>query len=217
MLRAFVNCAMLLKKRLSFFYFQWKKVDQVRSEYLRSYLNWLYNWQLKSRRRSHALKGSHSMGDGRIFLKTGRDASFNKHLSNEPNFARPDPSRWTVPLKGEARRFSDKSARSQSCEIPFKLERHLLQLLAISKVVANCAHSSICIYILQLLVMALWSIFENIPNSAVNFLRPETNQNVPGCLWKLREEAFSAVVTSTNTPSFLHLNGAVNLFGAIGN
>ncbi len=128
------------------------------------------------------------------------------------------PKYWS-PLKGEARRFSDKSARSQFCEIHFKLQRHLLQLLAISKVVANCAHSSICIpfYILQLLAMALWSIFENIPNSAVNFLRPETNLNVPGCLWKLREEAFSAVVTSTNTPSFLHLNGAVNLFGAIGN
>jgi hypothetical protein len=28
----------VLKKRLNFFYFQWKKVDQVRSEYLRSYL-----------------------------------------------------------------------------------------------------------------------------------------------------------------------------------
>jgi hypothetical protein len=88
MLRAFVNCAMLLKKRRNFFYFQWKKVDQVPSEYLRSYLNWLHNWQLKSRRHSHALKGSHSMGDGRICLKTGRDASFNKDLSNEPNFDR---------------------------------------------------------------------------------------------------------------------------------
>ncbi len=61
-------------------------MDQVRSEYLRSYLNWLHNWQLTSRRRSHALKGSHSMGDGRIFLKTCCDASFNKYLSNEPNF-----------------------------------------------------------------------------------------------------------------------------------
>jgi hypothetical protein len=88
MLHAFVNCAMVLKKRLNFFYFQWKKVDQVRSEYLRSYLNCLHNWQLKSRRRSHALKGSHWMGDGRIFLKTGRDASFNKDISNEPNFDR---------------------------------------------------------------------------------------------------------------------------------
>jgi hypothetical protein len=39
MLRAFVNCAMVLKKHLNFFYFQWKNVDQVRSEYLRSYLN----------------------------------------------------------------------------------------------------------------------------------------------------------------------------------
>jgi hypothetical protein len=30
---------MMLKKRLNFFYFQWQKVDQVRIEYLRSYLN----------------------------------------------------------------------------------------------------------------------------------------------------------------------------------
>ncbi len=36
---------------------------------LRSYLNWWHNWQLKSRRRSHTLKGSHSMGDGQIFIK----------------------------------------------------------------------------------------------------------------------------------------------------
>jgi hypothetical protein len=28
-----------VKKRLNFFSFQWQKVDQVRSEYLRSYLN----------------------------------------------------------------------------------------------------------------------------------------------------------------------------------
>ncbi len=87
-LRAFVNCAMVLTKRLNFFHFKWKKVDQVRSEYLRSYLNWLHNWQLKSRRRSHALKVFHSMGDGRFFLKKGHDASFNKDLTNEPNFDR---------------------------------------------------------------------------------------------------------------------------------
>jgi hypothetical protein len=30
---------MVLKKRLNFFYFQWKMADQVRSKYLRSYLN----------------------------------------------------------------------------------------------------------------------------------------------------------------------------------
>jgi hypothetical protein len=28
-----------VKNRLNFFYFQWKKVDQVRNDYLRSYLN----------------------------------------------------------------------------------------------------------------------------------------------------------------------------------
>ncbi len=28
------------------------------------------------------------MGDGRIFLKTSRDTSLNKDLSNEPNFDR---------------------------------------------------------------------------------------------------------------------------------
>ncbi len=55
---------------------------------LRSYLNWWHNWQLKSRRRSHTLRGSLSMGDGQIFLKTCRDVSFNKVLSNEPTFGR---------------------------------------------------------------------------------------------------------------------------------
>jgi hypothetical protein len=30
---AFVNCAMVLKKCLNFFFFQWPKVDQVRNEY----------------------------------------------------------------------------------------------------------------------------------------------------------------------------------------
>jgi hypothetical protein len=35
-----------------------------------------------------ALKGSDSMGDGRIFLKRLRDTSFNKDLSSEPTFGR---------------------------------------------------------------------------------------------------------------------------------
>jgi hypothetical protein len=38
--------------------------------------NLWHNWQLKNRRRSHTFKGSHSMADRRIFLKTRRDASF---------------------------------------------------------------------------------------------------------------------------------------------
>ncbi len=62
---------------------------------LRSYLNWWHNWQVKNRRRSHTLKGSHLMGDGRIFLKTRRDTSFNKDLSNEPNFDRIHLAGWT--------------------------------------------------------------------------------------------------------------------------
>ncbi len=33
MVWAFVNCAVVLKKLLNFFFFQWSKVDQVRSEY----------------------------------------------------------------------------------------------------------------------------------------------------------------------------------------
>ncbi len=88
MLRAFVNCAMVLKKHLNFFSFQWEKVDQVLSEYLRSYLNWLHNWQLKSTRRSLTLKGSQLMRDGRILIKPRRDDSFQKVLSDEPNFSR---------------------------------------------------------------------------------------------------------------------------------
>ncbi len=35
-----------------------------------------------------ALKGSHSMGDGLIFLKSLHDASFNKDLSKEPTLGR---------------------------------------------------------------------------------------------------------------------------------
>jgi hypothetical protein len=35
-----------------------------------------------------ALKGSHSMRDRRIFLKSLRDNPFDKDLSNEPNFGR---------------------------------------------------------------------------------------------------------------------------------
>jgi hypothetical protein len=50
--------------------------------------HWLHNWQLKSTRRSHTLKGSHEIRDGRILLKHPRDTSFNKDLSNEPNFGR---------------------------------------------------------------------------------------------------------------------------------
>ena len=67
-----------VKKHLNFFYFQWKKVNQVHSEYLRSYLNWPHNWQLKSTRRSHTLKGSHEIRDGRILLKHPRDNSFKE-------------------------------------------------------------------------------------------------------------------------------------------
>ena len=63
-----------------------KKWGQVRSEYLRGYLNRPHHWQLKSRWRSHALKGSRSIVDGRIFRKNRRDVS------------RSEPSRWTVPL-----------------------------------------------------------------------------------------------------------------------
>jgi hypothetical protein len=55
---------------------------------LNSYLNLWHNWQLKNRRGSHTVKGYQSMGDGRIFLKSFRDASFHKDLSNEPNFDR---------------------------------------------------------------------------------------------------------------------------------
>ncbi len=34
-----------------------------------------------------SLKGSHTIGDGQIFLKNLRDISINKDLSNEPNFS----------------------------------------------------------------------------------------------------------------------------------
>ncbi len=45
-------------------------------------------WPITVRDGARALKGSHSIGDGRIFLKNLRDTSFNKGLSNEPTFGR---------------------------------------------------------------------------------------------------------------------------------
>ncbi len=73
-----------VKKTPKFLLFQGPKVNQVRMNILRSYLNWWHNWQLKNRRRNHTLKGSHSMGDRRTFLKTHHDVSFHKVLWNEP-------------------------------------------------------------------------------------------------------------------------------------
>jgi hypothetical protein len=49
----------------------------------RRHLNWLPNWQLKSRRRSNTLKGSQRMGGRQNYLKNLRTSSFNKDLSNE--------------------------------------------------------------------------------------------------------------------------------------
>ena len=42
----------------------------------------------KVRDGANAVKGSHSMGVGRIFLKNLKDAPFNKDLSNESIFGR---------------------------------------------------------------------------------------------------------------------------------
>jgi hypothetical protein len=88
MLRAFVNCTMVLKKASISSFLNGQRWTKCAMNILRSYLNWWHNWQLKNRRCSHTIKGSHSMGDGRIFLKSRRYASFNKDLSNEPNFDR---------------------------------------------------------------------------------------------------------------------------------
>jgi hypothetical protein len=53
-------------------------------------------------------------------------------------------------LKCAARRFFEKSARPPSCESPLKLQRHLVQMLAIWKQIANGAHSSVSGIILTL-------------------------------------------------------------------
>jgi hypothetical protein len=70
-----VNCGM-----------QEKHCIQMRNEYSPLLSKLLYNCKLEHRKRTHNLKGSRRMGGGRIFLKSLRDTSFNKDLSNEPNF-----------------------------------------------------------------------------------------------------------------------------------
>jgi hypothetical protein len=81
MLRAFVNCAMVLIKRLNF-------LIQVRNEYSPQLYNCCTIVNLKTRRRSKTLKGSQRMRGGQIFLKTFGASLFNEELSNEPNFGR---------------------------------------------------------------------------------------------------------------------------------
>ena len=61
-----------------------KHIIQMRNEYSPQLSKLMAYLAIGSRMRSHTLKGSHSMGYGRIFLKSLRDASFNKDLSNEP-------------------------------------------------------------------------------------------------------------------------------------
>jgi hypothetical protein len=46
------------------------------------------SWAITVQDGALALKGSHSMGDGQIFLKTRRDVSFNKVLWNKSTFGR---------------------------------------------------------------------------------------------------------------------------------
>jgi hypothetical protein len=61
-------------------------------------MGFLANYRMRWR---GIFKGLSQDGGRAVFLKNLRDTliHFNKDLSNEPKI-RPDPSRWTVPLKG---------------------------------------------------------------------------------------------------------------------
>jgi hypothetical protein len=102
MLRAFVNCAMVLTKHLNFFFttvnFEMKEKDLIPAcnEYSPQLSKLLYNWQLKNKEAVYTLKASQRMGGGRIFLKTFCTLSLMK--TYQMSLFRPDPSRWTVPL-----------------------------------------------------------------------------------------------------------------------
>ncbi len=69
-------------------FFKGQRWTKCAMNILRSYLNCytIVNW--KTRKHTNTLKGSRRMGGGRIFLKSLRDISFYKDLSNEPNFGR---------------------------------------------------------------------------------------------------------------------------------
>ncbi len=72
------------------------------------------------------LNGTHSMGDGRIFLKTCRDGFFKKGLSNEPTFG-------LIHLAGQY---------TSKCHVRyvkyFTLERECVNLLAICLTLKQC-------------------------------------------------------------------------------
>ncbi len=132
------------------------------------------------------------------------------------------PSKWIRPklgsfdrrlFKWEARRFLGKSARSQFCESPLKIPRHLVQLLAIRILIANSVYTQLCqpsfIYYTQLLATALWTNFEYVPNGAMNimlFFSVSKDPMSAPRYWQLREDVCTLYKlrddTSANKPSF---------------
>jgi hypothetical protein len=119
-------------------------------------------------------------------------------------------------LKSESRRFPEKSVRPPSCECPLKIPRHLIQLLAIRIIIANGTHSSVS---------------DNVDNGAMNkigicskwrwhlkrrmLLFSVSNgafMNTP-CCWKLRDDAYSDVEISANTPRLARIFKRLSLNG----
>jgi hypothetical protein len=83
--------------------------------------------------------------------------------------------------------------------------------------IANSAHSSFSalFHIIQFLAMSLRNGLDNISNVAVNKLGKGA-KNASRCC-QVREDAFSAVATSTDKRCFLHSYNAANLLCAIDN
>jgi hypothetical protein len=126
-----------------------------------------------------------------------------------------------------------KSVRPPSCVSPFKIPRHLVQLLAISILIVNSVHSSgsgFFYYTLQLLATAQRTNLETVANGAMNFLNTYCTcffsvakgaimlRNVGNCVMMpvcrlhidcMRDE------NSANAPCFSYPYGAMNFKAVI--
>jgi hypothetical protein len=74
----------------------------MRNEYSLQLSKLLYNCKLKNKEAHLYFKGLSEDGGGRIFLKSLRNTSFKKDLSNEPNFRRIHLAGQTVPLRSSS-------------------------------------------------------------------------------------------------------------------
>ncbi len=106
-----------------------------------------------------------------------------------PRWLRLSPCRLNLQIKW-GQEVKANLAHPLSSESPLKIQRHLVQLLAIRILIACQQPTQLClrpfIYYILLLAMALWTNLETFSNGAVNFINHVVFLCRQGAQWTLR-------------------------------